>query len=139
MAMTSARCSCVTMPFDSSRTLLRALDVGLGEKPFRLRAIESRMNAGDVVEHLRDADPARQHGDVGDEGDVAHELFALGPGIAPEDVQLSLIGDEAEDGVEGGALAGAVGTDEAEDAALFDAEIDAVQGDGGAEGRLLEL
>ena len=30
----------------------RALDRGLGKKTFRLRAIESRMHAGDVVEHL---------------------------------------------------------------------------------------
>jgi hypothetical protein len=49
------------------------------------------MDAGDVVEHARDAHPSRQHGDVGDEADVAHELIALGPRIASEDLQLSLI------------------------------------------------
>ena len=108
--------------------------VGLREKAFRLRAIEARMHAGDVVERLRDPHPARQHGDVGDEADVAHELIALGPGIASEHLQLALIGGEAENRVERGGLAGAVGTDEAEDAALFDAQIDAVQRDGRAEG-----
>ncbi len=122
------------MPFDSSLTLLRALDGGLRQKTFRLRAIESRMHAGDVVERLRNPHPARQHRDIGDEGDVAHELLALGPGVAPEHPQFSLIGGEAEDRVERGGLAGAVGTDESEDAALFDAQIDAVQRDGRAEG-----
>ena len=92
------------------------------------------MHAGDVVERLRNPHPARQHGDIGDEADIAHELIALGPGIAAQHLQFSLIGSEAEDRVERGALAGAVGADEAEDAALFDPQIDAVQRDGFAEG-----
>ena len=114
--------------------LARALDGGPGQEALRLRAIESRMHAGDVVERLRDPHPARQHGDVGDEADVAHELIALGPGVAAEHLQLALVGGEAEDRVERGGLAGAVGTDEAEDAALFDAQVDAVERDGRAEG-----
>ena len=122
------------MPFDNSLHLAGALDVGLGEKTFRLRAIESRMHAGDVVERLRNPDPARQHGDIGDEADIAHELIALGPGIASEHPQFSLIRGEAENRVERGGLACAVGADESEDAALFDPQIDAVQRDGCAEG-----
>ena len=122
------------MPFDNSRTLLVVLDGGLREKAFRLGAIESRMHAGNVVERLRNPHPARQHGDIGDEADIAHELIALGPGIASEHLQLSLIGGEAENRVERGGLAGAVGADESEDAALFDPQIDAVQRDGCAEG-----
>ena len=122
------------MPFDNSLTLLARLDGGLRKKAFRLRAIESRMHAGDVVERLRNPYPARQHGDIGNEADIAHELIALGPGIASEHLQLSLIRGEAENRVERGGLAGAVGTDESEDAALFDAQIDAVQRDGCAEG-----
>ena len=55
-------------------------------------------------------------------------------GSRPSTFELALIGGEAEDRVEGGGLAGAVGTDEPEDAALFDAQVDAVQGDGRAEG-----
>ena len=66
--------------------------------------------------------------------DIAHELIALRPGVASEHLQLSLVGGEAENRVERGGLAGAVGTDESEDAALFDAQIDAVQRDGRAEG-----
>ena len=114
--------------------LAGALDGGLREKAFRLGAIESRMHAGDVVERLRNPHPARQHGDIGDEADIAHELIALasrGRVRAP-----SALPDrgEAENRVERGALAGAVGTDESEDAALFDTQIDAVQRDGCAEG-----
>ena len=122
------------MPFDNSLTLLARWMVGLGKKAFRLGAIESRMHAGDVVERLRNPHPARQHGDIGDEADIAHELIALGPGVASEHLQFSLIWSEAENRVERGGLAGAVGTDESEDAALFDAQIDAVQRDGCAEG-----
>ena len=51
------------------------------------------------------------------------------PGIASEHPQLALIRSEAEDRVERGGLAGAVRADEAEDAAFFDAQIDAVQRD----------
>ena len=109
--------------------LAGAVDGGLRQKAFRLRAIESRMHAGDVIERLRNLDPARQHGDIGDEADIAHELIALGPGIASEHLQLSLVRGEAENRVERGGLAGAVGTDESEDAALFHAQIDAVQRD----------
>ena len=92
------------------------------------------MHAGDIIERLRNPQPARQHGDIGDETHVAHELIALGPRVASEHPQFSLIGGEAENRVECGALAGAVGTDESEDAALFDAQIDAIERDGCAEG-----
>src|SRR5271165_1821861 len=92
------------------------------------------MHAGEVVERLGNPHPARQHGDVGDEADVAHQLVALGPGVAPEHPKVSLIRYEAEDRVQGGALARAVGTDQSEDAPLFDTQIDAVQCDGCAEG-----
>ncbi len=110
-----------------------ALDSGLREKTFRLRAIEARMHARDVIERLRNPHPARQHGDIGDEADIAHELIALGPGVASEHLQLALIRGEAENRVERGGLACAVGADESEDVALFDSQIDAVQRDGRAE------
>src|SRR6185312_11969458 len=106
----------------------------LGKKAFRLRAIESGMHAGDVVESLGDPHPARQHGDVGDERDVAHQLFARGPGVAAEHAQLSLVRGETENRGERGGLARAVGADEPEDAPLFDAQIEAVQRDRRAEG-----
>ncbi len=95
------------------------------------------MHAGDVVERLRNSYPAREHGDIGNEADIAHELIALGPGIPSEHFQFSLIWSEADNRIERGCLAGAVGTDEPEDAALFDTQIDAVQRDGRTE-RLAE-
>jgi hypothetical protein len=67
------------------------LDRGLREKSFRLRAIESRMDASDVVEQLRNPDPTRQHSDIGNERDIAHELYARVPWIASEHRQFSLI------------------------------------------------
>src|SRR5262249_27043561 len=112
----------------------RALDVRLRQKSFRLRALESRMDAFHVVERLRHADPARKDGDVGDEGDVARELVALAPGLVTEDRQIAVVLREAEDRVERGALAGAVGTDQSEDAPFIDAKIDAVQRDRAAVG-----
>ena len=66
--------------------------------------------------------------------DIAHELIALGPWVASQHSQCSLIGGQAEDRIQRGGLACAVGTDEPEDPALLDAQIDAVERDGGAEG-----
>src|ERR1700686_5182490 len=87
------------------------------------------MYAGDVVECLRDPYPARQHGNIGNEADVAHELIALGPGIAPEHPQFSLIWSQPENRVERGGLTRPVRTDQSQDATLFDTQIDAVQRD----------
>ena len=121
------------MPLDNSLTLLARLMVVLARKLFRLGTIESRMHAGDIVERLGNPDPARQHGHIGNETDIAHEPFAIGPGVASQHFEFSLVGNEAEDRVQRGGLAGAVGTDESEDAALFHPQIDAVQRDRRAE------
>ena len=109
------------------------LDGGPGEKAFGLGAVEAGMHSGNVVECLRNAHPARQHGDVGDERYVTHKLVALGPGIAPQDIQIPLIRGEAEDGVECRGFAGAIGADEPKDASFFDAQVDAIQRDGATE------
>src|ERR1700681_3567166 len=66
-------------------------DGGLRKKAFRLRAVESRMHAREVVESLPNPDPARQHGEIGNETGIAHELFALRPGVSSEHPQLTLI------------------------------------------------
>src|SRR5579862_4528126 len=111
----------------------RVTDGGLRQKAFRLGAIEARVHALDVVKGVRDLEPAREHGDIGDEADVAHQQVALSPGISPQNPEFALIGREAEDGVQGGCLAGAVWADESEDAAVVDTQIHAVECDGGAE------
>jgi len=46
------------------------------------------MHAGDIVDRLPHAHPARQDGDIGDETDVAHQLIARPPWILAEDGQL---------------------------------------------------
>src|SRR5579863_1436789 len=91
------------------------------------------MHARHVVESLRNSHPARQHGDIGNEAHIAHKLIALGPGVAPQYSQLSLIRSKSENRVECGGLTGAVGADQTEDAALLDPQIDAVQRDGCSE------
>src|SRR3984893_17012329 len=100
---------------------------------FRLGAIESRMYAGDILDRLGNSNPAREHGHIGNETDIAHEPFTLGPGVASEHFEFPLVGNEAEDRVQRGGLAGAVRTDEPEDAALFHPQVDSVQRDGCAE------
>src|SRR6266699_3917769 len=133
IAMTSARCSCVTMPFDNSLTLLSQrievkqsqgidfafpADRGFPEKSFCFRAIESRMHAADIIERLRNPDPAWEHRHISDERNGAHEPVALVPGVASQHSQFSLIRSEAEDRVERGSLAGSVRTDKPVDTAL---------------------
>src|SRR5882672_7023511 len=102
--------------------LIGATDVCLRKKTFRLRAIESRMHAREVVESLPNSHPAWKHGDIGNEAGIAHELIALGPGVA------------SENRVKRGGFACAVGTDESENPALFHPQIDAIHRDRGAEG-----
>jgi hypothetical protein len=78
------------------------------------------------VECLADTEPAGQHGNVGDEADILHELVALGTRVASEDTQLAVELGEAEDGLEKGRFAGAVGTDQSNDASGLDGKADGV-------------
>src|SRR5439155_11594950 len=54
------------------------------KKTFRPRTIESRVHTGHIIERLRNPDPARQHGDIGNEADIPHELIAFSPGRSEE-------------------------------------------------------
>src|SRR5579864_2567764 len=112
----------------------RPSDRRLRKKAFGLRAIESRMYARHIVERLGDPHPARQYRDVGDEADIAHQLVALAPGITPEHLELALVGREPKYCIERGRLARAVGSDEAQNASLFDIQVDAVYGPDASEG-----
>src|SRR5437899_1160594 len=87
------------------------------------------MHAGDKFQRLGNPYPARQHRDIGNEANIAHELITLFPGIASEDPQFSLIWNQSKHGIERRGLSRAVGTDNSENAALFHPEIDAVQRD----------
>ena len=77
--------------------------------------------------------PARQHRDVGDEGDALHQLVALVVRVESEHAQRSLAAREPEHRLERGGLAGAVRADQADDAAGLDLEGDAVERRGLAE------
>src|SRR5450631_1106184 len=104
-------------------------DGGLRKETFRLGAIEPGMDSGNIVEHLPDPNPARQHGNIGNERDIAHKLIALCPGVEAKNLQLTLIRQKAQNGVERGGLACAVGANESQDAALLDMQFDAIQCD----------
>ena len=52
----------------------------------------------------------------------------------PENPQLAFVGNKAEDGIERGCFARAVGADEADDAAVFYAKVDSGERNGCAEG-----
>src|SRR5205807_10372332 len=103
------------------------------QKTFRLRPVESWMHSGNIVERLRNFYPARQDGDIGQKADIAHELIAISPRVAAQHLQFSLVGSKAEDRVERGGLARAIGANESQDAALFNTQINTVQCDRCAE------
>src|SRR5438132_5882784 len=85
------------------------------------------MHPGDVIEELRNLDPTRQHRDIGDERNIAHKLIARVPRIASEHRQLSFIRSKAENRIERGRFARAVGPDDSEDAAFFDTQVYPIQ------------
>src|SRR3954468_20269372 len=103
---------------------------GFGEKTFSLCPIKPWMHAGNVVERLRDANPAWEHGNIGDEADVTHQLVAFGPRVASQYTQFSLVGREAKNCVESSGFARAIRANDAENAAVFYLQIDAVKRDG---------
>ena len=115
------------MPFESSRTRL----VRLMSLRARKCSQTSRRNRGCVAPTKSiswdDADPARQHRDVGDEADVLHEPVALVVGVEAEHRELAVEAREAEQGLERGRLAGAVRADQPDDAAGLDVEIHVVE------------
>jgi len=53
--------------------------------------LHAPLHPREVVESLPNPHPARQHGDIGNETGIAHELFALRPGVSSEHPQLTLI------------------------------------------------
>ena len=110
----------------------RALDAGLRQQRLGLGAVEAGMDAGHIVDGLADPHPARQHRDIGDEADVAHERIALAPRVAAEHRELALVRDQPEDRVQGGGLARAVRSDQAKDTPGLDGKVDAGERDGRA-------
>ena len=85
------------MPLESSLTRLVRLIVVLARNASAAARSKARMHAGHVVERLRHPQPARQHGHVGDETDVAHQRVALRARVAAQHRELAVEGGEAED------------------------------------------
>src|SRR5690606_27870053 len=105
------------------------LELGAFEEALAAGAVEAGVDPGDELDRLGDTDPARQHGDVGDEAHVAHQLVAFGARVAADHAHLALERDQPEHRLEGGGLAGAVGPDQTDDPAGRDLERGAVQRD----------
>ncbi len=121
----------LTLTLERTRDILAdlgaLLDIGPGQEAFGLGAVEVRVYAFDVFQRLADLQPARQHRHIGDEGDLLHQRLALAARVEAQDREFALEVGQTEQGLQGGGLTGAVGTDETDDAAGFDGEIDAVQ------------
>jgi hypothetical protein len=115
------------MPLDISRTRRLSVSWVPCRKRSALGGVEARMHAGHELDGLLHLDPARQHRHVGDEADIVHQLVALGARILAQHLELALERHQAQDGLERGGLAGAVGADQADDAAGADLEVGAVQ------------
>jgi hypothetical protein len=90
------------------------------------------VNALGDVEQLPDANPPGQDRHVRDETHVLHQRGALAGGILAEHGQLAVVGCQAEDCLERRGLAGAVGSDQTDDTAGRNFEVDVVDGDGSA-------
>src|SRR5262249_22219349 len=105
------------------------LNVRLRQESFGLGTIKSRMHACQIFQSFRNSQPTRQYRHIGDETNIAHELITLCPGIPSEHSQLPLVGDQAEDRIQCGGLAGTVRADEAENTAFLNPQIHSVKGD----------
>ena len=105
------------------------MQLGVGQEALAPGPVEARMHAGDEVDRLAYPHPARQHRHVGDEADIVHQFIALAARVLAQHPQLALERGQAEDGLQCGGLAGAVGADQADDAAGTDLEIGAGHGD----------
>src|SRR5947209_9122320 len=88
------------------------------------------MHASDIVDCLADANPAWKYGNIGNETDIAHQLVALIPRVAPEHFELSLVSCKAENRVQRCSLAGAIWANQTENTAFFHTQVHAVKRNG---------
>ena len=81
----------------------------------------------DEVDRLPDAQPGGEHRDVGDEARLAHERRPVAERLTTEHAKLALVAGESQHGPQGGGLAGAVRTDQTDDAARLDDETHVIE------------
>src|SRR5215469_329481 len=103
------------------------LDARLAQKCLGLTAIKAGMHSGHVIDRIRNANPARQHRNVCDEGNIGHQTFAFDPGITAEHAKSSFVGDQSKNRVQRSSLAGSVGPDQSENAPFFHPQIDSIE------------
>jgi hypothetical protein len=129
MAMVSARCTMGLHALGQFADAALAGDLGLREQ--RERASRRNRGCTPATKSIAwsHAQPGRQHRDVRDEAGLMHEQGALAERLAAEHLQLALVGGEPQHGAQRAGLAGAVRTDEADDASRLDGEVGSIERD----------
>ena len=102
-------------------------DTGFGQQCRRPVAAKARMDAGDEIDGVVDAQPRRQHRDIGDETRIVHERRAFVKGLAAQHLKPTLVGGQSKNGAQSAGLAGAVGPDEPDYTARLHREIGPIQ------------
>src|ERR1022692_4877346 len=100
----------------------------------RKRAVsaKTRMHAGDEIDRLVYPQPCGKDGDVCNETGVLHQGGSITERLAPQHLELALVGGQAKDGAQCAGLAGTVWADETHDPTGLNREIRMIQCDVGA-------
>ena len=100
--------------------------------------VDAATEPAEQVDDLATAQGGPEHDVAGHVGELTVQLGGVAPRVAAEDGRGAAVGaQQAEQDADRRRLARAVGSEEAVDLALADAEVESVEGDGGAE-RLAE-
>src|SRR6056297_760857 len=106
------------------------LDLGVLQIEHALLSRKSRVQLFGQLNNVFDPRPSRQHGDIGNEADILHQAIAGAGRIETQNFEIAIIAAEPENRLESRGLAGSVRSDQADDTARGNVEIDAVQGSG---------
>src|SRR3546814_4714952 len=105
-------------------------DLGVRQRGLAFGTVKTRMHPLDKIDGLRHPYPARQHRHVGNETHLLHQRVAMGPRVQAEHTELTLERDQPKNRLQRGGLAGAIGTDQADDTTGRQLEADPVHRDG---------
>src|SRR6266700_8370126 len=103
---------------------LRRLDLGARKEGQAFFARETRMHATDEIHSLADAQPAWQHGDVGDEANLLHQLEAMRARIQTKHGKTAVEFGQSKNRLKRRSLSSAIGTDQTDDPTGLNIEID---------------
>ena len=104
------------------------LHLRLAQQLFGPSARKVGVHGLDIVKQLFHPDPPRQHGNVGDETDFAHQLLSLPERIQADHRQIAVAIRKPEHGFQQGCLAGTVRTYQSQYFAFLNLETDVVDG-----------